>query len=151
MKWTSVEIFARLVRRFNLQAYPISPDETVGLQETIQPVTQVDDLLREGKVDTEAVDISGAGRVTAFTVPQGKRWKLLWLWKEATTAVTEIRVFDGVVGIIVILSSTTAASKDMGSKVMEEGWSIDASGTGNGADNARSINIWYEEEDAFRE
>lgn len=151
--YTSAVIATRLVKRFQLQEYPISPDETLLLLRTIQPVTQVDELLRKSELIPVTVDISGAGGnyLVFHTVPAGKRWRLQWIDKDATTGASALRIYmaDGTTAIDVILSGTAHAVVDMGGKVLDEGWTIRMKETNNGGDTAISMSAWIEESDAY--
>lgn len=46
------------------------------LASTIVPVTQMDDLALLHKAGTFTISVTASGLVTAFTVPQGERWRV---------------------------------------------------------------------------
>jgi len=75
--YTSVEILQRLIGRFDLQSYPIDPNKAFVIPHYIQPVTDVDRLLRTTKIYEKSSSVTGNGNVTLFTCPVGKKWEVV--------------------------------------------------------------------------
>jgi hypothetical protein len=150
--WVNKAITERLVHRFEIGEVPNVPNPYL-LMRVIVPTTQFDDLLAVSELASVAKDISAAaGTFVIFhTVPLGKRWKLLFSVLDATSAASRIALYDGTVEISLTAQSTTL-KQDKWSRdfVLEEGWSLGAYTTGNGGDTARSMQIWYVEEDSYK-
>jgi len=144
---SSVDIDSRLVKRFTLSEQSLVQNP-YWLQRVILPVTIVDEILKTPKADLSTQDISGAAYVAFFTVPAGKRWRVKRYQRSATTATSYVRATIGGNLVAVSLTGTTAAADnlDIG---LNEGDDIGMMGTGNGADNARTLNLFYDEEDAY--
>ena len=118
------------------------------LLETIQPITNADALLMEPLAFSTNIDISGAGYVAAHTVPEGKRWKLKQVTRQACTAASNVMTTIG--GVLVQLTpAATTIQIEPFDFYMDEGDDVGAVGTGNGADSARAVAIIVEEEDAY--
>jgi len=142
-------LWIRLGARFKLED---SPPTGLGarLGTTIIPVTQADNLL--STLNTNQVDLdltaSPGGRVTAFTVPAGKRWTVYQLFLASVTGNSQLML----VGDPKTVRLTTSGTGDhMWSHPipMEEAWYLAAATTGNGSDNNEECSILYSEEDAY--
>lgn len=151
--WSSVEIISRLVRRFDLQDIA-SESDAMLMPRVIQPVTDVDELLRTTELGyLGAVDISAAvAFVSFFQVPIGKRWRLIGFVTSATTgSSTAAWRPDGGANAFNMNDGGTATSlRIFGSPLpLPERADIGRFSTNNGADTSESMTIWYTEEDAF--
>lgn len=148
--WANLEIDSRLVNRFTLRDTPQVQNPYVLFRQLV-PVTQVDELLLESKAQSSNFDFSGAAAGhNLYTVPDGKRWHLLYISTAAFTGSTRLGVTIGSAGVW-LDASATGQHFFQGNKefTMEEGDVIKGYDTGNGADNAREVAIWYLEEDAY--
>jgi hypothetical protein len=76
MKKVLANIISRLQLRFNLRT--TGDIEDLMMADTIQPVTDMDELLSARVLYLQGNAISGTGNITALTVPPGKRYKLLY-------------------------------------------------------------------------
>jgi len=149
---SSADIDSRLVDRFSL-----GPDVQVNnpywLIRTIQPVTNADELKQYPDILTQTRDISagGGGYTSYFLVPSGKRYRLLSLRRNVTTANSQVAISDPDGHRIQITSASTSGERVdfTNGHVLDEGWNIEMQDTGNGADTSRSMQIWIIEEDSF--
>jgi len=150
--YISVPIIRRLINRFDLQEYPIDPNEAFLLQEVVMPVTQIDELLKQTYTTDVAKDLSAvAGTFVAYnTVPGGKRWKLKHGARSVTTAATRVVVVIGGVQQYLSVAGTTEALVETKDILIDEGDEVGMLTTGNGGDNSRWFWLTYEEEDAWR-
>ena len=82
--WINVNYLSRLLTRFTLSATQYAKDAFVLIR-TVQPVTQVDDLLENLDLVEEVI----AGKASDFSdmtpVPTGKRWKVYAMMVERVT------------------------------------------------------------------
>lgn len=144
-------VYKRLVERFDLSEELLDLKYPVVLPLTIQPVTNFDELVKEQKLAQENKDISAAaGTYVPFhTVPEGKRWYLIRFERDSTTGNSRVAIDDGV-NYNYLEAAGTAEKHEYAFRLpMPEGWSIGMMTTNNVADNARGLDIIYEEEDAF--
>jgi hypothetical protein len=110
--------------------------------------SSVDEPLIEIKIATNTDDISGAtGSTTFFTVPTGKRWKLIGAGQSDTTGSSALGISDGSTIFWLSSSGTTGIKEPKLSIPMDTGWTVEALNTNNVADNARNAEIIYEESD----
>ena len=144
-------IWKRLQTRFKARRKtdtdPDDPDHPI-LLETIQPTTDADILLMNPVAYTSTKDISGAGYVIFYTVPQGQRWKLKQIHRVATTAASNVNVVIGGTNVQLTPAATTIQLESY-DFYMDEGDTIGCVATGNGADTARALAIIVEEEEAY--
>lgn len=148
-----IDIEPRLVKRFSLSALT-SQVNPLLMSRVVSPVTSFDELLRDTEYAQVNKDISaGAGSFVAYhTVPKGKRWIIHRVFKDTTTANSRIAVSNdgGSTFFYCSAAGTVELQVDMNRLPMEEEWAIGLMTTGNGADNSRGLDIYYQEEDAFR-
>jgi len=140
-------LMARLIARFGLLR---AIDEPFELAETVSPVTILDDLARAVYVGNATVNIS-AGAATAFTVPDGKRWRLHVFQKPATSGTTvAIYVNDPVSGrdVTIVAAGGAAVTQHLYGVPCDRGWLIRVS-QGAGGDTSVGVQLLYEEEDAY--
>jgi len=149
-KWINVEILKRLALRFRLRDTP-ETELPLKLSQLVVLTAQVDDLLQSANVSSITLDLTGAGIVTFFTVPGGKRWRLLAIRRDQTTGTTAIDIYQGAGKFYRLGSWGTPGEQFLLGKdfILEESWYIAMSGTSNAGDGARGIYIWYIEEDSF--
>lgn len=145
----ALDVWRRLYTRFALEPYPASVGPDV--LKTIVPVTDADVLLRTPAGQQADGDLTGsAGTYVAyFTVPTGRRWTLKMFLRVATTAASLVVVSVGGVAIGVSLSSTSTEVQHGISLTLDQGDSIGMLASGNAGDSSRSLEILYDEEDAF--
>lgn len=140
-----------LLRRLT-DRYRVEPGQTAGsmkLLDTIQPVSDTDELRRRPRILKSNFDIS-VNPATLFTVPEGKRWRVHRLYKEITIGSTMIRLYDRAGGFMRILPNGTGEREDaLFGIIMEAGWYFYASTTTNGADTSITFAFLVEEEDSF--
>jgi len=147
-------IWERLSSRFLIEPVPAEATPAPGVGTEIQPITDVDELLR---VPTAAVvinqDISAAVAFSSmFTVPEGKRWHVKSVWRESTTGLSQIAfrvVTDAGTIISRVTISQTGEDVWIGNVILNESAQIGVFTTNNGADTSKDIDTFYEEEDAF--
>jgi len=147
------EIIPRLQDRFDLVAHPTVQNPLL-FYPAVMPITNFDELLREAKyVEVTGIDLSAAANtyVPFHTVPDGKRWIILLYTTSQTVANSspgikepnQSRFWIGAGG-------TTALYEWVTNLVLEEGWSIGRSTTGNGGDASENMGIYYIEEDSYK-
>jgi hypothetical protein len=145
--WATVSIFKRLVKRFILQTTPRNPLEDIPVIQSIQPITQIDDLLKDVKTAFDGFNLqTGDG---TFTVPAGKRWHVHRYMREETTANSYIWISDGTNIIRLSASGTAREANPLYGIPMKEGWVIGIEQTSDPGDADRDFGILYEEEDAY--
>ena len=151
--WCSVSIIRRIIDRFNLQETPQEPAEAWIIPKVVQPITDIDELLRSAKLGVAVRDLNvdASIYVVFFTVPTGKRWTLLHIaWSPSTgSSLTRIQDSDGNNIDLCDMSSTGDFMFTSSRPILEQGWTIRRRGTANLADTVRAVKIWYLEEDAF--
>ncbi len=143
----------RLWRRFKLSMNLSQPDQ-YKFQDVIIPVTQLDELMRASKIGGGVKDISAAGGVlvTYFTVPKGKRWRLVGAYRVTTTGVSRMYIDDGSSAAFYLTAADTASVTVFPGTPLwiEETWTIGMISTNNGADTTITMRIIYEEEDSYQ-
>jgi len=158
-KWwnyINVDYIDRLVKKFTLQdvAQRVDP---FFLPRSIQPVTSVDDLFRttkQGRTEKNLTPAAGT-YVPYFTVPQGKRWTLISMWRQGSAGGTSVNItpYNGATNTEFSPYGTGSAaageSYDGRRLRIEEYGSIGMLTTANGADGAVRFCLFYEEEDAY--
>jgi len=115
------------------------------LLDTVQPVTDIDDLLRVASGVTVARDLqAAAGTFTTYwTVPAGEKWRLMSVWREGTTAVTRIALnMSGTFARISISATDELAILPTGI-ILDELDSIGMYTTGDVGDASRSMDMSY--------
>lgn len=149
--WINVAYISRLIKRFTLQTVRKIP-EAIPMLRLVIPVTSVDHLLVESKAVSVTKDLSAAAGtyVAFFTVPDGKRWTFISWNRVGTTAVTNEKL--KISGTEYDVGPSSASSRiwvDAYRVRLNEGDSFGMKTTGDGGDNARHMQIFYEEEDSF--
>lgn len=125
------------------------PDYPI-LLEILVPITNFDDLAKEGKAITKTDDISGGGSTVYFTVPEGKRWTIKMIYKQNSAVAYSVQIFDSseAVNLNIIPSGTTSVIQHSLDLTLDQSDQIKTSG-GGGGDVAIAVAGWVEEEDAF--
>jgi hypothetical protein len=72
--WVNTSIIERIVTRFTLQDTPIELLKDWILNKTIQPITNIDELLLTTEIDASVYTDGGVGNKAFVTVPAGERW-----------------------------------------------------------------------------
>jgi len=150
--WVNVQpLITRLINRFNLQDTPIEAVMAWAMGKSIQPVTDIDKLLKTTNIDLVLHDISAAsGYTTYYTVPAGKRWELLLFRRGSTTGNSAVSIKDDTSVVNLSNAGTAVAIQYLGPGFpLKEGWIIQMDNTNNGADSSIALQIWYTEEDAY--
>lgn len=143
----------KLVKRLTLSDNPDVQNPYL-LPRMIYPVTDIGDLLRTTKGNTETVDLTGAAGsfVThaSWLVPNGKRWRLWNCLRGASTGSSRIMLTTtGLTDGSLEPFGTAESLLQLGGLPINEGDMLGLRATGNGADGAIRLTIVYEEEDAF--
>ena len=115
-------------------------------------VIDLDELLCAQKEDMDTKDISAAAGsfVTYFTVPTDKRWKVMLCEVASTTANTAVGVkLSGVDHEVETHANSARFVESVRNLILSENDEIGAYTTGNGADSAIVMVIFYLEYDAF--
>ena len=151
--YTSASIIQRLIKRYNLQGYPIEPAQTMIVGRTIVPVTDIAKLLQTAKNEKVSKTlVAAAGTyVPYFEVPSGKRWTLVHAYKDVSVAATALLVKRVGTALAMPWMIATATSEPvvMYRTEVNEGDSVGLGATGNGGDTDVYLWLDYIEEDAF--
>jgi len=147
--WINVTYLDRLIIRLGLSDRKVNKD-AIPLIKSVQPVTQIDTLLKTVKLETGTQNISAAAgsEVVFETVPAGKRWELVYMDKAATAGNSKVSISDGLVVLPLTATGTTAIRQAL-TVYLNEGWTISMTTTGNGADTAVVLRMEYIEEDVY--
>lgn len=135
--------------RARLGIVDLGYDVESAVVDTIQPVTNVDELVSDPKIARVTKSLAGAtGLYIVFhTVPVGKRWRLLMLHQAATVGLSEVAVDDGL--MIMPISVPGAASKIIQfpeRAFLPAGGTVRGKETNNAGDGAVLQWLWYVEE-----
>lgn len=144
-------IYPRLRDRLQLSDNPTENNQII-LAKTILPITNIDDLLAAAALAEETKSLTGAAgtQVPYFTTPTGKRWRIMALYRFATTGNSNLYITDGTSQMRLSVSAVTAAFLGLGKDFyINEGWQVGMLASGNAGDGAIKLQIWYTEEDAF--
>lgn len=148
-KITLARIIQRLIGKFDLVE---SAQEDLNLSETVVPITDIDKLIAIPKIATKTQNYSGAGIITVFTVPDGKRWTVYNISKNTATPggghVVYISAAAGSTDIALWATTTAVAFVSLpGGIIMEAGWVIEV--YHGGTDANIKYSVLYSEEDAY--
>lgn len=145
-KSNKYEVVKRLTARFKLQE---SGNNMLLLEDNIVPVTNVDVLLTKPQLKKNTFNISAAD-TTCYTVPAGKRWRLVYTYYGSSVGTSNLRINDGSQSVVLLNSlQTLNITRFDNSTILDEGWSLILDTTSNGGDTAVRLDIMIEEEDAF--
>lgn len=149
------DLWKRLATRFKAR---IAGEEDEGypvILDTLQPVTDFDELAKEQIIAIQTMPISGVGSVLYWTVPKGERWTLKVLRVAQSTGdytFTQVLLASAVgsIPILQVSASTDELTMFEGQEIVAiEGWTISVyfdAGTSPGNVTARLL---YDKEDAF--
>lgn len=145
-------IWQRLYTRFTLEPAPVLGSQA-AVSTVIVPVTQVDALLevRVAGLATLDLDVAGAILIAGYTVPAGKRARLLYGRKGTTTASTTISATIG--GVTLILSDAATAGVFLANGaeniILDEGDILGVISTDDVGDGARQFMFVVMESESF--
>ena len=119
----------------------------MSLNPDISLVLNVNDLVNETKAVDANYDISSAAKVMG-TVPEGKRWWVLVVYRAATVGVaTQIYlVVRGVNGVLQVPQAAANATPLLPGLPIEQGDAVWLAGSGNVADTSIPATFIYWEE-----
>ena len=117
----------------------------VGLMKEVAPYLNI---LNQDGASHDLSAVAGTS-ITYFTVPAGKRWNVLWLYRGATIAGTYVGISDGTWTMPVTDTATAEYQSQTQGLYLKEGQIIIMKTTGNVADTAVACLILYEEQDAY--
>jgi len=144
------DLWRRLYNRFLIEPFPA---ESAGpaVSTTVQPVTDADALLRVPTIQnaTGDLEVAGGAHVAYFTVPAGKRWNLIWALRGATTGSSQVTIAIAPAEMTLFGVGTVVAAQSIVGVRLDEGDSVGMAATNNAADGAITLQVLYEEEDAF--
>ena len=144
------EIIRRLTKKLGIEPGLIARD--LHLPAAIALSSNLDELLREPAIDTHSNDISGAAgtHFPYFPVPAKKRWRLIAYNREASIGDSRVEISDGTLrfGLEAIAAATNVDILPQ-FLTLDQDWTVGLRTTGNVADTAINLDIYYEEEDAF--
>ena len=136
-------LWTRLYKRMLLE--PTAADNvTPRVSEVVVPVIQADAILQTPTAAGQVTkDLSGSSFVIYLTVPTGEEWLLCVVRRSTTTGVSDVQC--EVTGVRQQLSSAESAGSVFypTNIILRTGDTIGMSGTGNGADTARHLNVMY--------
>lgn len=147
---TGPDLVARLVQRLGLEE--LTAPSPLLMSGYIQPVIDVASALQTPKFGDVNLDLTGAGAVAGFTVPQGKRWTIIAIVRGPTTGTGGpplLRESSASNALYLTAGGTAAQVVTTCGAVLTSGMQIGALGTSNGADGSIYLRIHYLEEDDF--
>jgi len=151
---SGADIDNRLVKRFSLGP-DIQVNNPYWLQRVILPVTNVDELLRDIKVETVTVACNGSTMVAGLVVPASKRWIVHGLMLTRSTGdrvLSDLSVYDGANHFYIdkSIGGTAFFSGILGHAFpMDELWGIYFNVSGGTTDGNWVVRALIAEEDAY--
>jgi len=141
----------RLYNRFRVEG---GTQETPELLSTVQPITDMDRLLRTPEYKANELNLSGTAGdfVNYFTVPDGERWFVTSWWREASIADTRIVVRPPEGGSNehrVSLAGTSEEIPQAGRLCLDQKWEIGMDASGDAGDTAIKLTVLIEREYSF--
>lgn len=92
-------IISRYVNKFGLRSKAeAQPESLLALIQAIQPVTDIDNILKNTYIKYSQTAVTATGWLTVFTVPLNKRWRLKSIsgWNSSGTFTSnQIGISDG--------------------------------------------------------
>jgi len=148
------DLWRRLYTRFSIEPAPADPELGPAVATTIFPVTVADDLLKLPVATSDSLDISASAGsfVLAQTVPAGKRWTVMWVFRSSTVANSRIRGIvtpSQVTLFLTVVGTGNEVPLELKDVVFEEGDQIGMETTGNAGDDTITLQMYVLEEDAF--
>ena len=148
-----IRILETAVMRRLYDRYKLDPKGVVfvTMSPTVKPVTQADELLKTPGAASTSGDLTAAPGtyVPYFTVPAGKRWTLKFARRDPSTGASGIQIGYGTTSYFFDSLGTSAETVPMDDLKLDEGDTIGMITTGNGADGAIVMRLFYEEEDTL--
>jgi hypothetical protein len=151
-------ILSRLVTRFGLADIPdqVNPSALMAFVKSIQPVTNVDQLLLVPKVVVPAAfNVTAVGTIIIDTVPTNKRRHYHTLRAQLTTGTFTMQAFqigDGA-NVALLKFLTSAADIQYGNLdkdfIAEAGWQVSVYVDAKTLNGTMTVTLVYDEEDAF--
>lgn len=92
------DLWRRLYTRFTIEPLPAQVSESPGIGTIIQPTTDADLLLAViTPVQSGGLNLTAAAGsfVSGVTVPDGKRWRMMYLWRSTSIGSTQIDFIIG--------------------------------------------------------
>lgn len=154
--WASKEVFARLQNRFQLADYALDPSNAFWVPHYVQPVTNVDELLRTPDVLVgTTTGLTGTGQKVVYTVAKGKRLTLMAYYMAQSGGdknLQGIRLLDPA-GHGIIVQTQTAAISIKGELthgyILDEDWQIGTDLSAGVADSQVAYGFYVLVEDSF--
>lgn len=142
-------LWTRLTQRFALEAQPNMGPPVPSVATMIVPVTDADQLVKDPLARASSENLTaGAGSYVPYqTVPVNERWYVYFLRRGASTGTTLITITYGGAGPYSFTMADTAGSLlHLGGMRFAAGDTLGMVTTGNGADTAIPLSVWYERE-----
>lgn len=155
MNWASVPIVSRLLKRFVIQKPPYNIAEAIPLLGAIQPITNVDNLLRETKIESlYSADPGGVALIKVHTVPSGKKqtFRAIQINKVSGATLTTSYVSAKITATVPIEEYTAAAAHSYylpEPLPLPEGAEIHVGVAAYTAGDIMAVKAIYDEEDSY--
>ena len=148
------DLWRRMYTRFRIEPLPAQDTDPPGVLTTIIPVTDADALVTIQVANTVQLDLDVTDGifVSAFTVPAGKRWRIRYARRSATTANSRARgIFtpSQVTVFLSVLGTSDEVLDHLKDFIMEQGDQIGLEGTDDVGDGSINITVVVDEMDAF--
>jgi len=140
--------------RFRIEPLPAQDTEPPGVLTTIIPVTDADALVTIQLANTVQLDLDvvAGTYVVAFTVPDGKRWRVRYCRRSSSTANSRVRgVFtpSAVTVFLSVFGTSDQVLEYMRDYIMEQGDTIGMEATDDVGDGSINLTVVVDEMDAF--
>ncbi len=128
--FSDIPIIDRLGDRFKLTDAP-NIRRPVRLSNFIQPITNVDDLIRAGTIENLTFNVTAVGEVVVMTVPALTRRhpKALYLaLASGTFTMSDLNIYNGTPGVTLVHQASftyiVISSEKLNGQVWEPGWTL---------------------------
>lgn len=136
----------RLYSRYLLEPHPAGQNVQLSLSPVIVPVVQADAVLQTNGIDSDqAINLSGSGWVTIFTVPTNRKWELVIAHKGASAGATRFGIVVSGIRLFWI-GSAAELDIDLRGITLAAGDYVQLDGTGQGGDTDISLELYRKEE-----
>lgn len=148
------DLWRRLYTRYQIEPVPVQDGQHPGVATTVFPVTDADELVTVQVANTAQLNlnITAGALVTAFTVPDGKRWLVRYARRSSSTANTRARAIltpsQATIFLSVLGTSDEVLEHLRGFK-MEQGDIIGLESTNDAGDTSINFSLVVDESDAF--
>lgn len=152
--FANADYLDRLTQKYKLSETPLSGDSLLLLR-TIQPVTQVDRILRKIYLTSLEITPTATGYYTCHTVPTGKRNYPIIIYVARSTGaaelVSEFEVYDGTTRIPIEAYTPASTILHLFDREypLKEKWELSVYVSTHNAGDKVTAYIYYEEEDAY--